>query len=67
MLCMCVGRYLTPTQGGNPVVKGPPPKKDGTEVDMDVVRSYTRDLKASIEESGIAERKSSLRSFIGMR
>ena len=34
------------------------------EVDMDVVKSYTRDLKALIEESDIAERKSFLRSFI---
>ena len=34
------------------------------EVDIDVVKSYTRDLKALIEESDIAERKSFLRSFI---
>ena len=34
------------------------------EVDMDVVKSYTGDLKALIEESDIAERKSFLRSFI---
>ncbi len=34
------------------------------EVDMDVVKSYARDLKALIEESDIAERKSFLRSFI---
>lgn len=34
------------------------------EVDMDMVKSYTRDLKALIEESDIAERKSFLRSFI---
>ena len=34
------------------------------EVDIDVVKSYTRDLEALIEESDIAERKSFLRSFI---
>ena len=34
------------------------------EVDVDLIKSYTRDLKALIEESDITERKAFLRSFI---
>ena len=34
------------------------------EVDIDIVKSYTRDLKSLLEESDIIERKAFLRSFI---
>ncbi len=34
------------------------------EVDIDIVKSYTRDLKSLLEESDITERKAFLRSFI---
>ncbi len=34
------------------------------EVDIDMVKSYTRDLKSLLEESDITERKAFLRSFI---
>ena len=34
------------------------------EVDIDTVKSYTRDLKSLLEESDITERKAFLRSFI---
>ena len=34
------------------------------EVDVDLVKSYTRDLKALLDEAHITERKSFLRSFI---
>jgi len=34
------------------------------EVDIDVVKSYTKDLKSLLEESDITERKAFLRSFI---
>ena len=34
------------------------------EVDIDMVKSYTRDLKSLLEESDIIERKAFLRSFI---
>ena len=34
------------------------------EVDIDIVKSYTKDLKSLLEESDITERKAFLRSFI---
>ncbi len=34
------------------------------EVDIDIVKSYMRDLKSLLEESYITERKAFLRSFI---
>ena len=34
------------------------------EVDINIVKSYTRDLKSLLEESDITERKAFLRSFI---
>jgi len=34
------------------------------EVDIDIVKSYTKDLKSLLEESDITERKALLRSFI---
>ena len=34
------------------------------EVDIDMVKSYTRDLKSLLEESDIIERRAFLRSFI---
>ena len=34
------------------------------EVDIDIVKSYTKNLKSLLEESDITERKAFLRSFI---